>query len=129
MSGFAVAVTASSTAVCPSVCTALSAILSSDHISPFPHFLSLSTSDGLLNASLSQHYSPALVEVLQSLLHPDPAQRPAAAALATHLLQSKYPYPADRRSAIFPPSSSRDSKLAQLQAENAQLRAKLGLLV
>lgn len=83
--------------------------------------------DGQLDSSLSRSYSPALVEVLQLLMHPEPSLRPTAAALATHLLRGKYPFAHDagRVCGIFPPASlDLEEQLAQLRRENAALRAK-----
>lgn len=65
------------------------------------------------------------MEVLQLAMHPDPAHRPSAAALATHLLSDRYPHSADRKAAVFPPSSLEDL-VAQLRRENSELKARLG---
>jgi hypothetical protein len=79
-----------------------------------------------LDGSLSRHYSPALVDTLQLLMHPDPARRPSAAALATQLLSDRYPFAheVERKASIFPPASL-EELVQQLRSENAALRAKV----
>lgn len=81
--------------------------------------------DGHLDSAALVGYSKSLRDTLHLLMHPDPAHRPSAQFLATHLY-SHYPAEGTKKSVIFDTHS--EYLLEDLMRENAALKAKLAIV-